>query len=189
MIITPPSGEEVRKQLNLPAAAEKRRKYFLSADHRKDFTFEAGRLYQADFFNPYIDFSSTSKRYSPLEDAVVLIFWLEFSLRLPGFSISVLRYVNDKTHKLRYVFKHAKTGDLYFVVVMTLLFGEELEKAKRDEEKRWSKADAEVASSAGATRAGAESGTNGVAEASSARRENERPQGLSREQAYVDPLD
>lgn len=92
----------------------------------------------------------------------------------------MIRYVNDKTHKLRYVFKHAKTGDLYFVVIMTLLFGEELEKAKEDEEKRWSKADAEVASGAGAS-----SGRQGPTESSPARSENEQPQSLSREQAYV----
>jgi hypothetical protein len=97
----------------------------------------------------------------------------------------VIRYINDKTHKLRYVFKHGKTGDLYFVVVMTLLFGEELERAKQEEKTRWSKADAEVASVASASGAGAESAADGQAEAGSARLENGQPQGLSREQAYV----
>lgn len=51
------------------------------------------------------------------------------SLKLPGFTVKVLPYINDKTHTLRYVFKNRKTGDVYFVVVFTLLFGKELEDA------------------------------------------------------------
>ena len=42
------------------------------------------------------------------------------SLKLPGFSIKVARFINDKTHKLRYVFKNKKTDDVYFVVVFNL---------------------------------------------------------------------
>ncbi len=62
---------------------------------------------------------------------------LDFALKLPGFSINCIRYVNDKTHKLRYVFKNGRTGDLYFCVVLTLLHGADLDEAVRTEDKRW----------------------------------------------------
>ena len=54
------SGARVREELAIPEAAEKRRKFFLSKPHREAFTFEKGRLYAADFYNPYLDFASTS---------------------------------------------------------------------------------------------------------------------------------
>jgi len=41
----------------------------------------------------------------------------------------VLRYIDDKTHKLRYVFKNKESGDVFFVVVFSLMFGEELQAA------------------------------------------------------------
>jgi hypothetical protein len=51
------SGETVRKDLHLPATSAARQKHFLAEQHRKDFMFEAGREYQCDFFNPYLDFN------------------------------------------------------------------------------------------------------------------------------------
>jgi hypothetical protein len=50
-------GEAIRKDLHLPATSAARQKHFLAEQHRKDFTFEAGREYQCDFFNPYLDFN------------------------------------------------------------------------------------------------------------------------------------
>lgn len=50
-------------------------------------------------------------------------------LKLPGFSLKVIKYVGDKTHCLRYVFKNRTTGDMYFNVNFTLLWGEELQRA------------------------------------------------------------
>ena len=99
------------------AESEKRRKWMLKEENRRKFVFEQGRSYEADFFNPYLDFGN-------------------FALRLPGFSLNVVKYIDDKTHQLRYVFKNIATGDVYLVVVLTLLFGkelkEELDKAERD---------------------------------------------------------
>jgi hypothetical protein len=51
------SGQEVRKSHHLPEKAAARQKHFLNEQKRKDFTFEAGREYQCDFFNPYLDFN------------------------------------------------------------------------------------------------------------------------------------
>jgi len=53
-------GAEVRKEKGVPAEAEKRKKFFLDEKRRREFEFEEGRLYQADFFNPYLDFNGIS---------------------------------------------------------------------------------------------------------------------------------
>ncbi|KAF2804635.1 DUF1769-domain-containing protein [Mytilinidion resinicola] len=104
------SGAEVREKLGVPAAANKRRKHFLKRERLEGFVFEEGRRYGGDFFNPYLDFAN-------------------FALKLPGFSISVVRYIDDKTHELRYVLKDRETGEVGLVVVFTLLFGKKLEEA------------------------------------------------------------
>ena len=61
-------GEAARHELGVPADAAARKKYFLTEQHQKDFTFEKGREYSNDFFNPYLDFN-------------------EFSLKLPGWGM------------------------------------------------------------------------------------------------------
>jgi len=110
------TGIEVRQKLGIPDGS-KRRKFYLSQERRSEFVFEKDRLYQGDFFNPYLDFN-------------------KFALRLPGFKLHVIKYLNNKTHNLRYVFKNRRTGDAYFVVNIALLFGEDMQQALRDEEKR-----------------------------------------------------
>jgi hypothetical protein len=111
------TGASIRKSQNLPSKWKKRRKHFLDAAALSKFTFEKGRMYHADFFNPHLDFAN-------------------FSLRLPGFSISIGRYIDEKTHHLRYVLKNRATDEVLFVVFFKLLFGEELERVrgeKKDE--------------------------------------------------------
>lgn len=100
------SGSEIRSSLSIPPDASDRKRHFLTESNRQNFTFEAGRLYQSDFGNPYLDFN-------------------DFSLKLPGFSLNVIRYVDEKTHELRYVLKNRSTGDVYAVVLFSLLFGDE----------------------------------------------------------------
>ncbi|MCJ1471925.1 hypothetical protein MMC13_000566 [Lambiella insularis] len=102
-------GEEVRKAKNVPGDAAARKKYFLNEGHRKEWEFEEGRVYRGDFFNPYLDFN-------------------QFALKLPGFSLSVLGYLNDKEDSLRYVLKHRSTSEVFFVVVFTLVPKEDVEK-------------------------------------------------------------
>ena len=102
------SGQRIRADQGVPAKMSKRRKNFLDEKKRENFVFEAGRMYHADFFNPYLDFAN-------------------FALRIPGFSISVVRYIDDKTHELRYVMKNRATDEVLFVVIFTLLFGQSLE--------------------------------------------------------------
>lgn len=110
------SGQRIRADHKIPSKTSKRRKNFLDPAKLDNFTFEAGRMYQADFFNPYLDFAN-------------------FALRIPGFSISVVRYIDDKTHQLRFVLKNRSTDEVLFVVIFTLLFGQKLEdtlEAKRE---------------------------------------------------------
>lgn len=104
------SGQEERERLGLPENNEKRRKYFLDAKHREGFVFQKGRYYEADFFNPYLDFGNCA-------------------LKLPGFSLNVIKYVDQKSHCLRYVFKNRETGDVYLNVNIALLWDEDLRKA------------------------------------------------------------
>ncbi|KAF1912167.1 hypothetical protein BDU57DRAFT_523572 [Ampelomyces quisqualis] len=102
------SGTAIRSSLSIPPKWKKRRKHFLDPAALANFTFEKGRMYHADFFNPHLDFAN-------------------FSLRLPGFSISVAKYIDEKTHHLRFVLKDRNSGEVCFVVFFKLLFGEELQ--------------------------------------------------------------
>lgn len=107
------TGEDTRKEKGIPDDSAARKKHFLTPANRDGFVFEAGRLYQSDFGNPYLDFN-------------------DFSLKLPGFSLNVVSYIDSKTHELRYTLKNKTTDEVYAVVLFTLLFGEELEEAKRE---------------------------------------------------------
>ena len=109
------TGNDIRKKQNLPSNNEKRRKHFLSQTSRESFSFEKDRVYSFDFFNPYLDFG-------------------KFALKLPGFSIKVIKYIDDKSHTLRYVFKNRQTGDVYLCVNFNLLWGEKLEKVIKEDE-------------------------------------------------------
>ena len=109
------SGKEVREKQGLPENNEKRRKFFLSQSHREPFSFEKDRLYSFDFYNPYLDFGN-------------------FALKLPGFSIKVIKYIDEKSHTLRYVFKNRETGDVYLCINFNLLWGEQLQRALKDDQ-------------------------------------------------------
>jgi Protein of unknown function (DUF1769) len=109
------SGSEIRSSLSIPPDSNGRKKHFLTESNRENFTFEAGRLHQSDFGNPYLDFN-------------------DFSLKLPGFSLNVIKYVDEKTHELRYVLKNRTTDDVYAVVLLSLLFGDERDEvAQKDQ--------------------------------------------------------
>jgi hypothetical protein len=53
-------------------------------------------------------------------------------LKLPGFSLNVINYVDSKTHELRYTLKNKTSGEIYCVVLFTLLFGDELKEAEKE---------------------------------------------------------
>lgn len=50
-------GMDIRKAKGVPDKPGARQKFFLTQQNRDDFTFEAGREYMCDFFNPYLDFN------------------------------------------------------------------------------------------------------------------------------------
>lgn len=70
-------GEEARGKAGLPEDAGKRKGWGLEESNREGFEFEEGRLYRGDFFNPYLNFN-------------------DFSLKLPGFSLGILKYMDGK---------------------------------------------------------------------------------------------
>ncbi|KAK5162971.1 uncharacterized protein LTR77_011026 [Saxophila tyrrhenica] len=99
-------GEDARKSLGLPADAAGRKKMFLNQAKLKEFTFEKGREYGNDFFNPYLDFN-------------------EFSLKLPGWglipgvTLPIISYWDGQP--LRYVMKKRGDPEPLFVIVFTLV--------------------------------------------------------------------
>jgi hypothetical protein len=101
------TGADVWEEEGIPADSAGRQKHFLTEANRDDFVFEAGRLYQSDFGNQYLDFN-------------------DFSLKLPGFTMNIIKYIDKKSHELRYTLKNMKTDEVYACVLFTLLFGDEL---------------------------------------------------------------
>lgn len=56
-------GQELRETLGVPEDAAARKKWFLGGDARlENWQWEEGRLYKADFFNPYLDFNGGPAR-------------------------------------------------------------------------------------------------------------------------------
>ena len=50
-----------------------------------------------------------------------LLVLADFSLQLPGFKLNALKYIDEKNQDLRYVLKNRQTGEVYFVVLFTLV--------------------------------------------------------------------
>jgi hypothetical protein len=75
-------GMEWRRSVGVPDDARQRMKWALKSGNKERWTWEFGRTYGVDFFNPYIDFN-------------------EFALRLPGFNLPIMRYWDGQG--LRYV--------------------------------------------------------------------------------------
>ncbi|KAE8393990.1 hypothetical protein ETB97_009186 [Aspergillus alliaceus] len=114
------SGVEVREQLGVPGGVNERRKYFQSEEARDGFVFEEGRVYWVDFGNPYLGFN-------------------DFSLRLPGITMNVIQYINEDNHSLRYVLRNRDTGEVYLVVLFTLVLQGTYEEPLHKEAERMKK--------------------------------------------------
>ena len=50
-------GIDARQEMGVPGTAAARKKHFLTESNLHKFTFEKGREYSCDFFNPYLDFN------------------------------------------------------------------------------------------------------------------------------------
>ncbi|KAI9725946.1 MAG: hypothetical protein M1828_002274 [Chrysothrix sp. TS-e1954] len=112
------SGAAIRSSAAIPSDNKARMKHFLTESKRQEFTFEGGREYGCDFYNPYLDFN-------------------EFSLKLPGFTLPIIRYWDGQP--LRYVLKRkshtdaSDKGQELLVVLFTLVPEEKAEA----EERKW----------------------------------------------------
>ena len=54
-------GEGWRKSKDVPETSDARKKHFLTNGKTEEWVWEEGRVYECDFFNPYLDFNSASQ--------------------------------------------------------------------------------------------------------------------------------
>ena len=102
------SGTSLRSSSGMPASSSDRKRWALKEGRNPEaWTWEANRQYAFDFFNLYLDFNN-------------------FALKIPGFSLSLVGYLG-KNDYLRYVLKNKDNGEVFLVVVFTLLKKEEME--------------------------------------------------------------
>ncbi|KAI0828103.1 DUF1769-domain-containing protein [Hypoxylon sp. FL0890] len=108
-------GLKKRQDLGAPAMAKDRMKWALKPANKSKWVFQYGKTYCLDFFNPYLDFN-------------------EFSLRLPGFTLPIMKYWDGqslrskpkRSHTLRYVLRNRSTDETYLVIVFTLYRKEDI---------------------------------------------------------------
>ncbi|KAI2469836.1 DUF1769-domain-containing protein [Annulohypoxylon bovei var. microspora] len=117
-------GLKERQYVGAPGTAKERMKWALKPANKSRWVFQYGNTYCLDFFNPYLDFN-------------------EFSLRLPGFTLPIMKYWDGQS--LRYVLRNRSTDQSYLVIVFTLYLKEDvnedgslkpaaLEETKKDKE-------------------------------------------------------
>lgn len=53
---------------------------------------------------------------------------IDFSVRLPGFNLNIMKYVDEKNHELRYTLKDVSNGRVYLAVLFSVVLGETEEK-------------------------------------------------------------
>lgn len=66
-------GQAARDEVGMPTTGKARMKWALTDANKEKWTFEYGKTYGFDFFNPYIDFA-------------------KLALKLPGFALSLASY-------------------------------------------------------------------------------------------------
>ncbi|KAL8748464.1 MAG: hypothetical protein Q9184_007287, partial [Pyrenodesmia sp. 2 TL-2023] len=91
-------GLELRESLDIPGNAAARQKWFLGGhDRLEKWEWEAGRLYKADFFNPYLDFNG--KRYVlKNKDTGEVLFVVVFTL-LPKEQVEEAAKITESSHQ------------------------------------------------------------------------------------------
>ncbi|KAI0512991.1 hypothetical protein F5B22DRAFT_282614 [Xylaria bambusicola] len=109
------AGMEARRAIGAPDGAKERKKWALAKDSKDKWVFEYEKTYCVDFFNPYIDFK-------------------DFSLRLPGFTLPIMKYWDGqdlrdrkkRSHTLRYVLRNRTTEETYLVILFSLYLKEDV---------------------------------------------------------------
>ena len=108
-------GAEWRRSRGVPDEAGERRKWFLS-EKGAGWEWEAGKVYEGDFFNGFLDFNGgfgffcfssclfpyllrcvlSCRKRQRVWALLLICGTIEFALRLPGFSLSILPYLGGK---------------------------------------------------------------------------------------------
>lgn len=124
------AAQHRRDILGVPSLnPSRRRKHFNKDANLSAAALRKGRTYYFDFANGYID-------------------WSKYAVKLPGFSVPVLKYLGKGVapgteeakkkkspgHKVRFFLKDVKTGEVFFVIMATLITGDELGKAQREDD-------------------------------------------------------
>ena len=55
---------------------------------------------------------------------VGLLVIIDFSVRLPGFNLHIMKYVDENNHELRYTLKDVSNGRVYLAVVFSVVLSE-----------------------------------------------------------------
>ncbi|KAI1771212.1 DUF1769-domain-containing protein [Hypoxylon cercidicola] len=108
-------GQKERQAIGAPETAKDRMKWALKPASKDRWVFQYDKTYCLDFFNPYLDFN-------------------EFSLRLPGFTLPIMKYWDGqslrskpkRSHTLRYVLRNRATDETYLVVSFMLYLKEDV---------------------------------------------------------------
>ncbi|CEJ88450.1 hypothetical protein VHEMI04726 [[Torrubiella] hemipterigena] len=98
-------GQKARDEVGMPVTGKARMKWALTDANKEKWTFEYGKTYGFDFFNPYIDFA-------------------KLALKLPGFQLSLASYWDGQP--VRYVLRNKSTEEVYMVIVFTLFLKEDI---------------------------------------------------------------
>jgi hypothetical protein len=57
---------------------------------------------------------------------------IDFSVRLPGFTLHAMKYVEAKNHELRYTLKDMSTGQVYLAVLFSVVLRESEDQVEGD---------------------------------------------------------
>ncbi|KAJ5649488.1 uncharacterized protein N7484_003211 [Penicillium longicatenatum] len=100
------SGSEILEKQGVPTTAEGRKEFFQAAENREEFWFFGGIQYLADFGNHDLNFRN-------------------LCLNIPGKPLAYYQLLEDEEHQLRYTLKNVKTGEIYLVVVFSVVMSNE----------------------------------------------------------------
>ncbi|KAJ5786254.1 uncharacterized protein N7503_011466 [Penicillium pulvis] len=99
------SGSNIFAQQGVPTTAKGRKQFFQAAEKREAFWFFGGIQYFADFGNHDLNFR-------------------DLCLKFPGKELPYYQLLDDEEHELRYTLKNVKTGEVYLVVVFSVVMSE-----------------------------------------------------------------
>ena len=140
-------GMEWRREIGVPDDSKQRVKWALKAGNKEKWTWEYGRTYGVDFFNPYFDFREYAVRL-PGFHLPVMKYWDGQGVRYVSFLLVTItsavaialspsaysqgqlshasRHPRKRSHQFRFVLRNRVTEQVYLVVVFTLHLAEDV---------------------------------------------------------------